>query len=331
MRKNNIAEKPSRSKFILSAFILLLLCIAGVLLILLMRESPYDKISEVTIRTAAAARLAAVTQHNKAPNDLTDDDFAKITELDLDGTGLSDIRLLEKFTNLQELNLRHNIISPPVRPKWKAILMRLFHIDSPKRILLDLGPLKNLSNLRKLALNSSEVKNIRPLSNLTNLQELDLSYSGISDIEPIKGLIHLNMLCLLFTQVTDLEPIKGLDNLKILYLSGTPVSNIEPLRNLENLEWIFLDDTNIKDLESLKELTNLKGLNLGRTRISSLEPVKGLTNLKRIILTESPITDLEPIKGLKNLESFYIRNCINITDEQVADLQRALPELDISR
>ncbi len=108
---------PSYRRYIIAAFLIPLIIIAALVFIWFTQEEHKpDPASEKIIREAAAEQL------NKDPNELTDEDFAKITKItDLDFLGLtklydqpippwvltelSDIRLLEKFTNLQELDL----------------------------------------------------------------------------------------------------------------------------------------------------------------------------------------------------------------------------------
>jgi hypothetical protein len=62
-------------------------------------EQKLDPADEAIICDAAAEKLG------KEPNDLTEDDFAKITELHIWGNELSTIRLVGKLNNLQELRL----------------------------------------------------------------------------------------------------------------------------------------------------------------------------------------------------------------------------------
>ena len=79
-------------------------------------------------------------QLHKDPNELTDEDFAKITDIPIQNsslrisggirlTKLSDIMLLRKFTNLQALDF--GIIMYPQNkiPKWMTILSKLGNFD----------------------------------------------------------------------------------------------------------------------------------------------------------------------------------------------------------
>ena len=56
-------------------------------------------------------------------------------------------------------------------------------------------------------------------------------------------------------------------------------------------------------------------------------------HMKKVIadLDDTQVIDLEPIRNLINLKQLFLRNCKNITDEQVEDLQKALPNLEIKR
>ena len=96
IQKDN-KKKPSRRKYIIAAGFILLI---GIFVLLFhIWEPKYDPASEAVIHEAAAEIL------KKDPNELTDDDFAKITAMKLQGEILADIKLLEKFTNLQELSI----------------------------------------------------------------------------------------------------------------------------------------------------------------------------------------------------------------------------------
>ncbi len=293
-------KTSSRLRYIIPAIVILFLISAALLFAALTQETKPDPASENVIREAAAAQLG------KDPNELTDDDFAKITEIDffhlrkhlgmefisnsylpIYGTELSDIKLLEKFTNLKILYLPMIVYPENKIPKWMKFFAKLGVFNLKNRFYIDLSPIKHLHNLNTLYLDHSPVNNIDTLSNLINLKELRLI--------------------------------------------NTKVSNLEPIHNLKNIESLDLVNTPVINLEPIKDLTNLKTLNLTNTHVSNLDPLKGLTNLKMINLSGTQISDLEPLKSLTNLQWIFIENCKNITDDQLEDLQTALPDLKIER
>jgi Leucine-rich repeat (LRR) protein len=84
------------------------------------------------------------------------------------------------------------------------------------------------------------------------------------------------------------------------------------------------------DLSQLKNLSKLKKLYFETSQIRDLEPISKLENLEVLILENIAVSDLNSLKRLRNLKSLGIENCENITKKQVDDLQRALPNLEIS-
>ena len=132
-------------------------------------------------------------------------------------------------------------------------------------------------------------------------------------------------------ELSDIKPLEKLSNLQILELNTVAVRNIKPLSGLVNLKRMSLINTQVSNLQPIKGLAHLQSLRLVDSQVSDLEPLKGLTNLQNLYLSLTQVSDLEPIKGLKNLVELWLEHCNNITDQQVEDLQKALPKLTISR
>lgn len=318
--QKEIQNKPSRRKFILAAVIIPLLIIVALVFSFLKWEPKSDPASEALIRQVVANTLSHEAKIVKEPNDLTDEDFVKISEIRLGllrisslftspSKELADINILEKCSNLQTLRLENINYPTKAIPKWMKILAKFGIFDLNKRFTIDLRPIEKLNSLHHLTIYNVPLKNLEPLAGIDSLQRLFLENIQLSDLEPIKGLKNLNILSLNDSQFSNLKPIKDLVNLQILSLDNTQVSDIKPLKGLVNLETLIVSNTLISDLEPLKDLVNLRELFVHNTRVC----------------------DLEPIKGLKKLERLYITNCKNITAQQVEDLQKALPNLEIKR
>ncbi len=99
---------------------------------------------------AKAAIEAAIREAAKKPTgELTKADLEKVTELDLDRKQLTDVKGLEKLTQLKSLHLILNQLT-------------------------DVKGLKKLTNLTWLALSSNQLTSVKGLENLTQLKELYL-------------------------------------------------------------------------------------------------------------------------------------------------------------
>jgi Leucine-rich repeat (LRR) protein len=179
---NNTVKKPSRKRYVFAA-VLAVLLISALVYVGFNQEPKPDPASERIIRKVVAAQL------NKDPNDLTNEDFAKITAFNINGTSinnqeqfmyippwvrteLTDIRLLKKFTNLELLDLISVKYPEKNIPKWMKYLAKHGVFDLEKEFAIDLSPIKNLSALKKLRLYNAQINDITPLNNLTNLEEL---------------------------------------------------------------------------------------------------------------------------------------------------------------
>ena len=326
--QTSIQKKPSKRKYIIAAVIILFVLAGYIYKVVTWTpiDSESRKASEAIIRHAVAAqyirdpnngtlipippveirytsdpnwgtvirRLPRRTKDpNNAidPNTLTDEDFAQITDFNLGRIELTDIKLLEKFSNLQILYLTYDSFPEKDIPKWMIVFAKIGVFDLSERFCINLSPLEKL----------------------TNLQEISLNCTQVSDLEPLKKLTKLQILWLAETQVTDLKPLSGLSNLQTLFLAWTKVSNLEPLRDLKKLEDLSLWGTQVSDLEPITELSNLKSLVISETQVSNLEPIKGLINLQTLDISGTQIPNLEPLKEIKKLKSISIRHCPYIT------------------
>ncbi len=280
-----------------------------------------------TSKDADIIREAIARQLGKKPDELNEDDYSNIKELNLSGSDISDLEPIKGLSSLQELNLNGTQVSDLEPIKGLRILQQL-KLNGTQ--VSDLEPINGLIGLQSLYLEVTQVSNLEPVKGLTSLQDLSLFDTQVSDLEPIRGLSSLQWLSLRGTQVSDLEPIKGLSSLRLLYLDGTQVSNLEPIKGLSSLQDLELRRTQVSDLEPIKEITSLQRLDLTGTQVSDLEPIKGLSSLEVLDLDGTQVSDLEPIKEIKSLKSLYLEGT-QVSDEQVEELKKALPEVQIYR
>ena len=192
-KQSDVTNRLSRCKLIfLAAFFFLFILTCYMYKVITWEHKP-DPESERLIRQIAAKKL------NKEINELSDYDLAQITELNIKGISteeleLSDIKLLEKFTNLQELSIVR--VKSPLKeiPTWKKVLAKTGIYDPNASYALDLSPLNKLSNLQTIDIYSSQVSNLNSLRKLKNLKGLTLYQTYIPNLKPIKNLKNLQYL-----------------------------------------------------------------------------------------------------------------------------------------
>ena len=249
----------------------------------------------------------------------------KIKKLELSKNSIEDISVLKELTTLEYLSLWDNSISDISSLKNLTNLTSLYIVDSK---ITDISALKNLKKIKILYLGYNSITDISTLKQLTNLKSLSLSSNLITDISSLQNLKKIETLSLIGNQINDISTLKQLTNLKSLYLGYNSITDISTLKQLTNLESLGLGNNPINDISVLKNLTKLTDLHLEDTKITDLSPLQNLKNLKYLNLWRTPISDATALYELTKLTKLYIIHT-NLTNDQVADLRKALPKCEI--
>ena len=174
---------------------------------------------------------AAILKKLNKPNPeaaITKSDMLQLTELQLEDVNFSTLKGLEHASNLTTLYL-----------SWDDAVERRVYYAS------DVSPLTNLTHLKILVLDKSNIKDVSPLAKLTQLTELRLTFSNIRDVSPLAKLKNLRAL--------------NLHNYRDV---NDPIVDMSPLANLTHLTELNLTGNGISDVSWLTGLTNLTALNL---------------------------------------------------------------------
>ncbi len=121
-----------------------------------------------------------------------------------------------------------------------------------------------------------------------------------------------------------------------LLRSGVSDAMIAPVSKLKKVHEVHLGGAPITDkaLTHLEELTSIERLHLENTKITDagLSSLKKLTNLKYLNLYGTAVSDagLKRLAALKSLRKLYLWQT-KVTDSGAAELQQALPDLEINR
>jgi Leucine Rich repeat len=158
---------------------------------------------------------------------------------------------------------------------------------------------------------------VKELKELKELRTLDLNMTRVTDagLKELVELTGLQKLCLGHTPVTDagLKELKALKGLRTLYLYSTAVTDagLKELKDLKGLQDLDLTATPVTDagLKELKELKCLQRLGLGYTQV-----------------TDAGLKELE---ACKELQALQVIETTKVTSEDVADIKKALPNLEV--
>jgi hypothetical protein len=207
-------------------------------------------------------------------------------------------------------------------PESEAIIRELVSINLYYKTQMEIDPnisIMDLVRKQKLAINPNKLTD-----------EDFLKIEGFSLGEPFPSMGHMNA----SMELCDIKLLKKFTNLKNFHIGSIryPSNKIPRWMSLLAKLGIFnLEDRFALDLSPLKKLNKLENMIIYDTTVKNFKILENLTNLRELSLVNTNISDLEPLKELKNLKTLHIIDCKKITDEQVEDLQKALPELKITK
>jgi len=149
---------------------------------------------------------------------------------------------------------------------WARILGR-DAITSVKEVFFEdqelesIDPLRRLSGLEVLYLNSSSLENFDELTSLRSLKSLsvsDIPEPNMAILAKMDWLEHLSLDNCSF----ELEALGNLSNLKVLEIQRSETIDLSQIVKLENLERLDLTMVKVKSLDPLIEVASLKIVNL---------------------------------------------------------------------
>ena len=286
-------------------------------------RDPSNLVPDVNLRTAIAEALGKPSGASIETGDL-----ARLTQLEADEKGISDLRGLEYATRLERIELRRNEISD-LSPLTE--LTRLNNIKLRGNQITDVSPLAGLINVDWLGLEENQITDLSPLQGLKKLNGIGISGNPVSDVSSLVSLISLERIDAWRTPISDfsslaelpglrwielgndrsisaIPSLKGLKTLRRLEIRSCNVSDLSPLAELRTLQWLSLVDNTISDVSPLAQLTRLEHLNLDANLISDVKPLAALTRLEVLYLENNAISDVSSLARFKNLDRLDLRN-----------------------
>ena len=155
-------------------------------------KKPLTKEESAKVIEAAIRKVA-----KKPAGELTKADLEKVTVLELYQNQLTDVKGLEKLTQLEGLYLSINQLA-------------------------DVKGLENLTQLEKLGLHGNQLTDVKGLEKLTQLTKLSLKRNELTDVKGLEKLAKLTTIDLRLNQLTDVKGLEKLTKLEYLYLSLNP-------------------------------------------------------------------------------------------------------------
>ena len=234
----------------------------------------------------------------------------KVDKVDQQDANVIVDKQLQKYINKYNLN-RDNVDAPIT--KKDLLQIKTLSIYSGKGINKITG-LEYMTNLEKLTLRESNVKDISAISKLRGLKYVDLTSNSIESIHPIEQLENINMLFLRDNKISDLTPLSKMKKIKTLDLIGNNIKDIQPLFTLSTMKQLYLANNQISDLTGIDRLNNVELLWIGNNKINNVESISKMSNLIELEISDSEIKDISPLSQLGNLQ------VLNLEENYISDI-----------
>ncbi|MBN1973421.1 MAG: hypothetical protein JW787_07260 [Sedimentisphaerales bacterium] len=310
-----IAEKKKRRllKVIGVCFIA-----ASVFILFVLWKNDYctDKESDKIIH-----RIVARSLQINDPNKLTIADFEKVEDITLNLTEITSLRSLAKLKNIEKI--------------------RFIFLWGSMNYDIDFKPLAKLHNLRELQISIAETYSPKVPPNKFKWYDIILFFlrkakqsiphrKDIFDIGRLKSLKHIEILTIEYYEVCNFEALASFPKLVHLNLTRAKINNSDFLKKLTNLKYLELSNTDINDINPIQGLVNLEYLGLERADITDISPLTNLKNLQELDLRSTKVNGVNTLIKLTKLKTLNLRN-VPLSEEQIDELQKALPNLKIEK
>lgn len=190
------------------------------------------------------------------------------------------IKIIEGYTQLQGIDLSHNMIK-------------------------DASPLKGLQFLLKLNLSQNSIIALKAWDNpdeppLPNLVHLDISGNALTVLPPLpKALRHLNIAR---NEITSCAEFEGHATLKDFDISENNVKSLDGFKAMPVLTRLDVSGNQLEGAVGLAELPLLEELRLGSNKCEALDgPWGELATLKTLDVSHCQLATLKPLEVLRQL------------------------------
>lgn len=178
-------------------------------------------------------KLALARKFNIHISEVTKEFLNTLTEIDLPGNNIKDIKGIEFAKNVTYVNLTRNNIYDA---SYLGKLTKLINLELNENKIEDISFIKNLKNLRSIGLESNNIKMLPNLNNNAKLSTINLDNNKILNISNLNNLNFKKTTILASDQCIILDPIEVEFGKSILFTS--------------NIHWsedklVFLDNVQI--------------------------------------------------------------------------------------
>lgn len=232
-----------------------------------------------------------------------------LEELDLNGSGITDLKPLVRFVKIKKIDFSNNPIDDLI-PLTEV--KTLVEVTAKNTDIKYIAPLKENQAITTLDFDGSPISSILDLMVLDNLKQINVNGAPISLEEVPEFLIQRPDVLLIYRTEELINWWSALhQDWKNTWFSTQKISsnpNSEDLHQLTSLPNLKFSNSLINDLNPLKAFVNLRELDVFDAPLSDLSPIEELIHLKKLRISQVPATDFSPLANLDFMEDLDISN-----------------------
>ena len=218
----------------------------------------------------------------KPTGNLTKADLEKVTMLILYGIQLTDVKGLEKFTQLEGLFLNANQLT-------------------------SVKDLEKLTKLEELFLSANQLTSVKGLEKLVHLTELHLMNNPAITKAQIDELKKALPKC----RIVSDQPLMKEEQAKIIEVAIRKAAK-KPTGELTKTDYekvtkLELESNQMTSVKGLEKLTQLTELSLHRNQLADVKGLEKLTQLRMLVLSNNQLTSVKGLEKLAKLEWLSLR------------------------
>ena len=168
------------------------------------------------------------------------------------------------------------------------------------------------------------------------VRRLDTQSSEMSEqhISVVHRLNPKHLRILDASTLRDLSYLSRLTRLQEVEITDcTGLTNLDALKSLSALQWVTLSGcTGLTNLDGLKNLSALQELRLyDCPRLTNMDGIENLPSLQMVALYGcTGLTNVDALKSLSGVKTIVLTNGTALSKEDIAALEKALPNAEIS-
>ena len=216
---------------------------------------------------------------------LSDSEISNVMYLYIDSRGISNLKGIEKFKNLQSLSCTgNNLTSIDLSSNTK-----LTYVNCQNNKLTSIKGLDKLKDLQTLYISSNQFASVSGLSSLKNLRTLVASNNNIKTID-LTSNTALSSVELSNNKLTSVKGFEKLTNLTYLYINNNQLTSLD-VSKMSSLYYLICNQNKLTTLKLPSSGSSLRYLYCQENSLKTLD-VSDTYYLSLLRCSDNPLTKL---------------------------------------